>query len=109
MGGPVRPSTPGIASKVNRANRSSPAPWIREWLEITCSTSVVPDRGRPKTNTGRREGWPAPALRAKNSASKDLIRLLANRSWSAGMYSRLPRASSLLMALASRRHSPARS
>ena len=36
-----------------RASRSSPAPWMRGWLASTCSISVVPDRGRPKTKTGR--------------------------------------------------------
>ena len=45
-----------MASNVCRARRSSPAPWIREWLASTCSISVVPERGKPKTNTGRRVG-----------------------------------------------------
>ena len=41
-------------------SRSSPAPWIRGWLASTCSIRVVPDRGRPKTKTGRRVSSPGP-------------------------------------------------
>ena len=59
-----------MASNVWRASRSSPAPWIRGGCEITCSISVVPERGRPKTNTGRRRVAPATGVRAKNSVSK---------------------------------------
>ena len=72
--GRARPgrAIPGMASNVWRASRSSPAPWTCGWLARTCSISVVPDRGRPKTNTGRRVSWPVPAIRAKNAASNVL-------------------------------------
>ena len=70
-GGPVRPSRPGIASNDRRASRNSPAPWTCEWLASTCSIRVVPERGRPKTNTGRRVSEPAPASRANKSRSND--------------------------------------
>ena len=83
-GRPVRPSRPGIASKDRRARRNSPAPWIWEWLASTCSINVVPERGRPKTKTGRRLGEPAPASRANKSRSNSLNRPSTNRSCSTG-------------------------
>ena len=46
-----------------RARDSSPAPKTWEWLASTCSTSVVPERGRPKTNTGRAVSSPCAAQR----------------------------------------------
>ena len=79
-----RPTTAGIASKVCRASRSSPAPWTREWLASTCSTSVVPDRGMPKTKTGWRVSSPAPARRAKSSGVNASISRSTKRACSAG-------------------------
>jgi len=36
----------------------SPAPAARGWLAIICSTSVVPDRGRPRTKIGSSDSLP---------------------------------------------------
>ena len=44
---------------------SSPAPKTRGWLARICSTSVVPERGMPTTNTGRTVSRPHPCTRAK--------------------------------------------
>ena len=103
------PATPGIASNDRRASRSSPAPWTCEWLASTCSISVVPERGRPKTKTGRRVSRPAPASRAKKSRSNaaeqtvDEPLVIGRRRSRGGCdWSRGSRA------LASRRHSAAR-
>ena len=65
MAGPGRFKKLGIASKSCRPSLSSPAPWTREWLDRICSIKVVPERGRPKMNTGRRVLKPAPANREK--------------------------------------------
>ncbi len=69
-GGPAWPTTSGKVSNERRTSRSSPAPWIAGWLAKTCSVKVVPERGRPNTNTGRSELDPASCKRAKNAAAE---------------------------------------
>ena len=51
-------------------NSNSPPPAISGWLEMTCSTSVVPERGMPSTNIGVSSSTPRPAWCAKNSGVK---------------------------------------
>ena len=58
-----RSTTAGTASMARRTSGSSPAPNTWEWLASTCSTRVVPERGMPKTKTGRGVSSPAPARR----------------------------------------------
>ncbi len=54
------PSTAGMASNDRRPSRSSPQPWTRGWLARICSSSVVPERGIPTTNTAAAAS-PAPS------------------------------------------------
>ena len=55
------------SSKLSRASEISPAPKTSGWLARICSISVVPERGRPMTKTGRGVSSPAPARRSERS------------------------------------------
>jgi hypothetical protein len=55
-------------------DRRSPAPHTCEWLARICSTSVVPDRGMPMMNTGRRLPCEARGKRLSFLGVKYLIR-----------------------------------
>ena len=48
--------------------------------------SVVPERGRPKTNTGRRVFNPAPVLRATKGCPNPRSKPSTKRSCSSGAY-----------------------
>ena len=52
---------------------SSPAPVTREWLAKICSTSVVPERGIPKTKIGVWLATPPPDFSRMRSAVMTLF------------------------------------
>ena len=78
-GSPPWSSKLGMASKSCLARASSPAPCTWGWLARICSTSVVPDRGSPTTNTGAfplagtqslaKKPWSSPAIKSEMSCS----------------------------------------
>ena len=65
--------SPPSAIMVSLASLVSPAPKTWEWPAKICSTSVVPDRGSPTTNTGSSLSNPKPRTRAKKSGVQTSI------------------------------------